>query len=131
MKKIDLDLDHVNFYCPVTGEQIISSELCTPSPATAFIYLDEIGDFVEISDEFTEINEKVIEKENEEEEFFHFESFMKAIKKIKNLIVFSITTRGMACGPASSTVHIGIDMNYCTDEDEDSENDEDEGDDED
>ena len=85
----------------------------------------------EISDEFTEINEKVIEKENEEEEFFHFETFMKAIKKIKNLIVFSITTRGMACGPASSTVHVGIDMNYCTDEDEDSENDEDEGDDED
>ena len=55
---------------------------------------------------------------------------MKAIKKIKNLIVFSITTRGMACGPVSSTVHVGIDMNYCTDEDEDSENDEDEGDDE-
>jgi hypothetical protein len=124
MKQIELDLDHVNFYCPVTGEQIVSSELCTPSPATAFIYLDEIGDFVEISEEFAEINEKIIEKENEDEDFFHFETFMKAIKKIKNLIVFSITTRGMACGPVSSTVHIGIDMNYCNEEVEDNKNDE-------
>ena len=62
MKQIELELDHVNFYCPVTGEQIVSSELCTPSPATAFIYLDEIGDFVEINEEFAEINEKIIEK---------------------------------------------------------------------
>ena len=110
MKQINLDLDHFYFYCPVTGEQIISSELCTPSPATAFIYLDEIGDFVEISDEFTEINEKVIEKENEEEEFFHFETFMKAIKNpalepvnfyLTFKLEFTCSTETMASSPTS------------------------------
>lgn len=94
--------------------------MCSPSSAIAFISLDENGGFGKNFDEFTEINEKVIGKENEEE-FFHFETFMRGFKNIKNLIVFSNTTLGMACAPASSTVHVGFDMNNFNDKDEDSE----------
>ena len=50
MPKITLNLDHGNFFCPVTGQQILSSEICDASPATAFIFLDETQKFIHISD---------------------------------------------------------------------------------
>ena len=46
------------------------------------------------------------------------ERFLAAIKDKPNLVVFTITTSGIACGPVSSTVHICINMDYCKEEEE-------------
>ena len=44
------------------------------------------------------------------------ERFLAAIKDKPNLVVFAITTSGIARGPVSSTMHICIDMNYSEEE---------------
>jgi hypothetical protein len=106
MQQITLKLDHGNFYCPITGQNILSSENCEASPATIFIYLDEIGDFAHTSDDLAEVQDSLDDDSDESE----LDQFLAAIKDTKNLVVFSITVNN---GPFSNAVHVGIDMNYC------------------
>jgi hypothetical protein len=42
------------------------------------------------------------------------DQFLAAVKDTKNLVVFSITVNN---GPFSNAVHVGINMNYCEEED--------------
>lgn len=113
MQQVQLYLEHDNFFCPVTGHPIVGPEHFEPSDATAFVYLDEVGDFEHIQDRFAKINEKVnTEEAMEEDPFEQFKRFCDALEDMPSIVVFSLTTMGMACGPVSSTVHIGIDMNY-------------------
>jgi hypothetical protein len=119
MQQVELNLDHDYFFCPVTGDQIFGPEHFKPSPATVFVFTPESGEFETIHEELAKLDEKVnTEAVMEEDSWGRFERFCQALKGRSNIVVFSITTRGMACGPVSSTVHIGIDMNYQPDEDE-------------
>ena len=111
MQQIILSLDHINFFCPITGQNILSSENCEASPATTFIYLDEISDFAHTSDDLSEVLESLDDDSDESE----LDQFLAAIKDTKNLVVFSITVNN---GPFSNAVHVGIDMNYCEEEEE-------------
>lgn len=111
MQQITLKLDHGNFYCPISGQNILSSENCEASPATSFIYLDEIGDFAHTSDDLAEVQESLDDDSDESE----LDPFLAAIKDTKNLVVFSITVNN---GPFSNAVHVGIDMNFCEEEEE-------------
>ena len=111
MQQITLKLDHGNFYCPITGQNILSSENCEASPATTCIYLDEIGDFAHTSDDLSEVQESLDDDSDESE----LDQFLAAINDTKNLVVFSITVNN---GPFSNAVHVGIDMNYCEEEEE-------------
>lgn len=36
MQRLDLELDHHNLFCPVTGEQILFEDDFIPSPAQKF-----------------------------------------------------------------------------------------------
>ena len=109
MQQITLKLDHGNFYCPISERNILSSENCEASPATSFIYLDEIGDFAHTSDDLAEVQDSLDHDSDESE----LDQFLAAIKDTKDLEVFSITLNN---GPFSNAVHVGINMNYCTEE---------------
>ena len=114
MQNIELSLDHFDFYCPITGVQILGDEHYEPSPATAFVYSPEAEEFEHIVERLEAVDSKVNTEEiMEEEPFERFERFCEAIKDEPNIVIFSITTHGMACGPVSSTIHVAIDMNYC------------------
>jgi hypothetical protein len=118
MNLLKLYLNHDNLFCPVTGHHILSSHHFEPSPATKFVYPLEGDDFEVISDDLKIIEEKVNpegwEEEADDDDDYpkRLIRFLKAIKDVPNLIVFCITTSGMSCGPTSSTVYVGIDMNY-------------------
>lgn len=118
MHLVELDLNHDNLYCPVTGHHILSSEHFSQSPATVFVFPVEGDDFEVLSDEFKLIDENTNpdgwEDDMDDDEDYpnRLERFLQAIKDIPNLLVFCITTYGMACGPTSATVYVGIDMNY-------------------
>jgi hypothetical protein len=45
MTEITLNREFENFYCPVTGEQVLQPDDWFPSPALDFIYLDEFQEF--------------------------------------------------------------------------------------
>ena len=113
MQIVRLQLDHSNFYCPVTGQLIVNDEVFQASPATVFTYIDEVGEFEHILPELNEIWEGV-EAEADDDDFA-IDLFEKFVEKIEDgaIVCFEITTFGMACGPVSSTVRIAINMNYC------------------
>jgi len=112
MQIVNLDLSHFNFYCPVTGQLISNDELFEESPATVFSYIDEVQEFQKIVPDLEEIWKKIEDEADEDD--FPWDLFEKFAGKIKNdsIVCFQITTRGMACGPVSSTVRIGINMDY-------------------
>lgn len=111
MQQIELNLSHHDFYCPVSGKQIVGTETpFEPSEATLFCFLDEIREF-QYAEKWIEdlYNDYMEQTDNDHLEAF--DELLHAIsKKHFNAICFSITTSGMACGPVSSTVHFGIDM---------------------
>lgn len=45
MEEVDFDIEFENFYCPVTGQQVLQPDDYFPSPALDFIYLDEFECF--------------------------------------------------------------------------------------
>jgi hypothetical protein len=112
MQIVKLCLDHQNFHCPVTGQRITSDETYEPSPAMVFMYLDEIGEFQDIDPDLQEVFDEVESEFGDE--LWPDELFAKFCDRIQSegLVCFEIATHGMACGPVSSTVRIGIDMNY-------------------
>ena len=54
MKEICLNREFENFYCPGTGQQVLQPDDYFPSPALAFIYLDEVQSFQYVSPEIME-----------------------------------------------------------------------------
>ena len=121
MHHVQLDLSHDNFYCPATGFHMLSKDHYEPSPATLFVYPEDAGEFEWYSQELEELESTVNTEEivdECEDGLSEVERFLLAIQDKLSLVVFTITTSGMACGPVSSTVHIGIDIDYCEEEDE-------------
>ena len=122
MQEVELDLSHNNFFCPVTGQQITGDDFANPEvPSIRFIYLPEIEDFETIHPDLKpladRIRKKIAAKQEKDEDYCEefFDLFKEALKKAKanrSLVIYSITTSGIACGPVSETIHIGIDMDY-------------------
>ena len=119
MHHVQLDLNHDYFYCPATGFLNLNSAYYEASPATLFVYPEDDGEFEWYSREFEKL-EATINTEDVVDEcedgLSNVERFLAAIKDKPNLVVFTITTSGIACGPFSSTVHICINMDYCKEE---------------
>ena len=112
MQKINLELNHNNFFCPVTGTQIMSDENFIASQALKFCYIDNL--FIFISDDlkpiFTSLNINV----NVDPLYVDFDMFESIEDKLKSneFILFKITNSGIACGPISTTTYYCIDMNF-------------------
>lgn len=107
MQTIDLEYNKPDFFCPFTGKQILSEEGIIYNENLAFVYIDIVGDLEYIHEDFTEIRDDIFDNPEEDEPLDTF------IKRIDNsiesqLVVFNLTSYGMACGPVSCTVTIGI-----------------------
>lgn len=115
MQVVELDVDvEAPFYCPVTGQQIIFPEDYTPSPATAFCLPPDADDFADIKPGLRKIWEQVRTASGMEKAapWELFGEFCKALEQHSNLVLFNLTSHGIACGPISDTVHLCIDFAY-------------------
>ena len=116
MQIIKLDLSHNNFFCPVSGQQIVSKNSYQPSPAMAAMWHSEIVDLPEIyNSELEQAWVKYVEKVETDDDYLDVAEFIES-NSIGSLVCFEITTHGMACGPISSTVWYVIDMDHDADE---------------
>jgi hypothetical protein len=117
MQRIELELDHHNFFCPVTGEQIMSEEDFTPSPALKICYIDDL--FVYVSDDLRPLLTSKGIDVNEDPLYVDWDDF-KAIQDeltSNEFVMFEITNHGIACGPVSNTSYFCIDMNFVPEND--------------
>ena len=103
------------FYCPKTGQLIIGEEEFFESPAMLFCYVGVASDFEYVEDWVRKMYD---ECEENDTDFDYFDRFLEKMGNISNVIIFEITFNGMACGPASDTIYIGIDMDYESEEKE-------------
>jgi hypothetical protein len=124
VNEIDIDIGF-SFFCPMTGEVISSPEAFGPSSATAFILSPEVDEFDFLSPELEHVWQEVKATHGEALPWELFGEFCKKLEGHDNLVLFSLTSSGIACGPVSSTIHICIDFAYLASEhDEDGEGDE-------
>jgi hypothetical protein len=109
--QLDID-DSFNFFCPITGAQILGPDFFEPSGATVFTFSPEAGDFDSISEPYKSIWDE-IEETYGDEEFGDelWERFCARLaKEHPNLLLFGFTTHGIACGPVSNTIFVAIDF---------------------
>lgn len=126
MNLFELDIDDsFDFYCPVTGSQILGPEFFHPSPATVFTFSPEAGDFDSIDEPYKAIWDSIEEQFGEEE--FGNELWSRFCKRLgkehPNLLVFGFTSHGIACGPVSNTIYVAIDFAYGAEGDEEEDDD--------
>jgi hypothetical protein len=126
MNSFDLDIDDdFNFFCPITGTQILGPDFFEPSDATVFTFSPEAGDFDSISEPYKSIWDEITEKHGEEE--FGDELWERFCKRLAeehpNLLLFGFTTHGIACGPVSNTIYVAIDFAHGCDDGEGEEGD--------
>ena len=109
--ELDVDVDHC-FFCPVTGKLILAPEEYAPSPATAFVLPPEAEDFDSMQPGLRRIWDKVRADSGHEDAapWELLEPFCKELDHEENLVLFNLTSHGMACGSVSSTVHLCIDF---------------------
>lgn len=112
MQIVELSLDHPFLFCPVTGQTIVDGEDAFESPALAFSFIPEIGEFSFIKPEFQDIYEKCELLENDDKEIYAFDLFLEEMAAFDKLVMFSITTHGFSCGPVSETIYYCFNMNY-------------------
>ncbi len=126
MQIIPLELSQTTFFCPVTGEQLLSEDHYHSSPATLFHFIDiEGGDLINPTPEiellYNEALDEISKGMHDNHKFkYDYSDEAKAfdiLVHIKlndkaNYVLFEICNSGIACGPISSTVFIGLDMNY-------------------
>jgi hypothetical protein len=124
MNIIELHLDHFDFFCPVTGIQLLGDGQQDQSPALLGIWNQEVIDEPEIYHE--PLKKKWKQWLEKQEDHLGLESgiddFLAAIAE-DNWLAFQLDTGG---GLMPETVTLVIDMNYCppTKEENDTEEDE-------
>lgn len=117
--ELDID-DSFNFFCPITGTQILGPDSFEPSEATVFTFSPEAGDFDSISEPYKRLWDKIEAKYGEDE--FGNELWKRFCKRLAkehpNLLIFGFTTHGIACGPVSNTIYVAIDFAHGGDPDD-------------
>ena len=120
MNHIEMDIDDdFEFFCPMTGRIILGPEVFEPSAAMAFYFIPEAPDFQLLNEAYASILKPLLNEDAQDAEDEYsvdhevFDRFAQAIlAEHPNLVLFSFTSHGIACGPVSSTVHICIDFAY-------------------
>lgn len=111
MQKVYLSLNHDDFFCPVTGQQILSEFDLKVTPSLKFFYADT-GFIFHASEDILQVlalNDYDISGESVEIDINEAEELIKDMKSLKNCILFIVNTGGS--GPASGSYGICIDMN--------------------
>jgi len=112
MQIITLTLNHLNLYCPVTGELVCNEEDAFESPALVFAYIPETGEFNSIQPAYEDLYLKCEEEIEGDFESTAFDLFINRLKHEPDLVMFSISTPELSSGPGSDTMHFCFDMNY-------------------
>ena len=117
MQLLELELDHLNLFCPSTGEFILLEDEGVNEEAESLkgYWVDEVMYEPFIKDKkLQQAWDLFIEKYEEEHADFpdykEIEAFLVDYPQ-PNWVIYKITTCGMACGPIWSTVWTLIDMN--------------------
>jgi hypothetical protein len=129
MQRVNLNLDHYHFYCPVTGEKVLDPEFQASSSAMLFSYLETNDSLEHARDEFETLYENILEHIQKDSGLV--DSYEKAFEKLlsnellsdSNYILFTIEYYNSGSG--GHILHLAFDMNY-TEEDEEEEEEEDE-----
>lgn len=121
MNLFELDIDDsFDFYCPMTGEQILGSDFFHPSAATVFTFSPEAGVFDSIAAPYRAVWDEIEEQYGGEE--FGSDLWNRFCERLggehPNVLVFGFTSHGIACGPVSNTIFVAIDFAYGGDENE-------------
>ena len=87
------------------------------SKRTESAYVDDSQEFPFITPELLKLFEEkcdfIFEYEDEDDGLESYERFLLEIKDMPNLVVFNMND-----SESSITIHVGIDMNYCEEEEE-------------
>jgi hypothetical protein len=94
-------------YCPVCGARTLGAEDVTECPHLLYVYLCDISEFVWIEPQLATAVQHAPENEQEDppEDLATVEQYLET-DNAQGLLEISRTTRGMACGPISSTVRV-------------------------
>jgi hypothetical protein len=115
MNLLEMDVDQsFTFHCPITGALILSADGFEPSAATAFSFCPEAGDF-DMAGRSLRSLWRTLNDRYGDDEFFPdlWRRFCRRLAKRKpEIVIFGFTSHGMACGPVSSTIYLGIDFSY-------------------
>ncbi len=126
MQAVEIRLLQPNFFCPVTGRQILGEEACTPSPATVFVYIQDENLFDFVREDLKQVAEAVEASsvldhdkhdgvvsgdDGELRLLLPFEALNTALPG-SSVVDFVLCCTEMSCGPVTTTVHLGIDMKW-------------------
>lgn len=118
MQIVDLELTHLKFYCPATGEVILDEDappINENAKSLMGYWISEVLMEPTINNKSLETGWKKFVKKTEKEtdgdepEYDDIEVFMKKFKA-PTWVVFAISTSGVGNGPYSSTVWLVVDM---------------------
>ena len=105
MKEIEFKVDLENFYCPVTGEQVLDPEQFNPSPATVFVFLHSHRSFEHLQED---LKQDFFDDFNDENK--HGELYMKLTQEVlKNESNYLWITYG---GPPFGAVSMCFNLTY-------------------
>ncbi len=112
MQIVELTLDHFNFYCPVTGKQVLGKNDIQPSAAQLFCYFNELSEFIfanELVQSIYEDCDKEAGQDDDAEDIFD-----NVISKLdnENYVMFKIINSGIESGIRTDIVYLAFDMNY-------------------
>jgi hypothetical protein len=124
MKIFNLNLNHYNLFCPVTGDQIMSPDFMDESPAMVFNWLDSNDDFTEITEEIEQlINEcekDIAGEKYPDYPFEYFSDFGQAfellinekLKPFSNYVLYAIRYDNGPGRANSDAAYFAFDMGY-------------------
>ena len=121
---IDNDDDGMNFNCPICDQVILKEEQCIEDfcKHVKFMYLDSISEMEYCDDDIQAIYDKLEKEEaeywesdasdnptDEQNDYYDSDIMERLEDKLPiEITIHHITGYGMACGPTSFTVSVGI-----------------------
>lgn len=116
-----LGIDPPAIYCPRTGKVVFSAEANLEEPESSyvtFIHHNECGFFFlreDVRCRFDEARQEIAaadpdEYESADDVYEDLETLLEHVYVGNVPLVYEVVTKSMACGPVTSTLHIGFDV---------------------
>ena len=109
MQTIELNVDHFNFYCPVTGVKISGADSEDQSPALLLAHCDEFDQIIYAD---TGISQQLHGLGIDHEAGSLEKNDIDNLKFPPETVCYRITVHGFSCGPVAISARYFINMNY-------------------
>lgn len=123
MNTLTYNIQHRNFFCPATGQKILSEEFVKPSPATLFIFFHGAGMEFAVPEIMVLYKEaqRELERGRWDDYIFNFDTpdmeyrayeilVREKLTPQPHVVLFEMTQSGPAIGPFPQTVYVGVDV---------------------